>query len=61
MSSSDVEARIDRLEEIAERLEEGKIDLATARELREEADEHLAWLREELDVDAGTLVDVSGE
>ncbi|ERH09512.1 MAG: hypothetical protein J07HX64_01269 [halophilic archaeon J07HX64] len=61
MSSSDIEARIDRLEEIAEQLEAGEIDLATAKELREEADDHLAWLREELDVDGGTLVDVSEE
>jgi exonuclease VII small subunit len=61
MSSSDIEARIDRLEEIAEQLEEGEVDLATAQELREEADDHLAWLREELDVDGSTLVDVSGE
>jgi exonuclease VII small subunit len=61
MSSSDIEARIDRLEEIAEQLEEGEVDLATAQELRGEADDHLAWLREELDVDGSTLVDVSGE
>jgi len=61
MSSSDIEARIDRLEEIAEQLEEGDVDLATASELREEADDHLAWLREELDVDGDTPVDLSGE
>ena len=59
MSSDDIQPRIDRLEEIAEQLEEGAVDLAAAKELREEADEHLAWLREELEVESGSLVERS--
>lgn len=43
--------RIDRLEEIAETLEAGNVDLETAKELRTEAAEHLSTLRSELDVD----------
>ena len=43
--------RMDRLEEIAETLEAGNVDLETAKELRTEADEHLSTLRSELDVD----------
>lgn len=46
--------RMDRLEEIAETLETGEIDLDTAKELRIEADEHLSALRDELDVDGET-------
>jgi exonuclease VII small subunit len=42
---------MNRLEEIAETLEAGDVDLQTAKELRTEADEHLSALREELDVD----------
>jgi exonuclease VII small subunit len=58
MSDPGIEERIDRLETIAERLEAGEVDLATAKELREEADDHLAWLREELDVESGSLVEL---
>jgi exonuclease VII small subunit len=43
--------RMDRLEEIAETLEAGNVDLEAAKELRTEADEHLSTLRSELDVD----------
>lgn len=43
--------RMDRLEEIAETLEAGNVDLETAKELRTEADELLSDLRSELDVD----------
>jgi exonuclease VII small subunit len=61
MSDADIQERIDRLEAIAERLETGEIDLATAKQLREEADDHLAWLRSELDVEDGTLVELPEE
>jgi len=37
----DIAGTIDRLEEIAETLEDGEVDLTTAKELREEADDHL--------------------
>lgn len=56
----DIESRIDRLEEIAETLEDGDIGLETAKELREEADDHLAALREALDVDEGELIEIDG-
>jgi exodeoxyribonuclease VII small subunit len=59
--SAGIEDRIDRLETIAETLEEGNIDLATAKELREEADEHLQTLRKELDVGDGEIIEVSSE
>ena len=59
--SGDIQSRIDRLEEIAETLEEGNIDLATAKELREEADDHLQTLRDQLDVGAGDIIDVDSE
>lgn len=61
MSDDDIQGRIDRLEEIADRLEQGEVDLATAKSLREEADEHLAWLRSELSVESGTLVELPDE
>jgi exonuclease VII small subunit len=61
MSNADIQERIDRLEEIAEQLEEGDLDLASAKELREEADDHLEWLRAELDVEDGTLVELPDE
>jgi len=51
---------ITRLEEIAETLEEGAIDLERARELREEADEHLEALRQELDVGDGEIIEIDG-
>jgi exonuclease VII small subunit len=58
MSDTGIQERIDRLEEIAETLEEGEVDLAAAKDLREEADDHLQWLREQLDVDDGALVEL---
>jgi Exonuclease VII small subunit. len=61
MSDADIQERIDRLEEIAERLEQGEVGLATAKSLREEADEHLEWLRSELSVESGTLVELPDE
>lgn len=54
-------ARIDRLEEIAETLEEGEIGLETAKDLREEADDHLRALRDELDVGDGDIIEIDGE
>jgi|APHM01.1.fsa_nt_gi Exonuclease VII small subunit. len=61
MSDDDIQERIDRLEEIAEQLEDGAVSLATANDLREEADEHLAWLRAELEPEDGSLVELSNE
>ena len=58
MSDPDIQERIDRLEEIAERLEAGEVDLPTAKQLREEADDHLAWLRAELELESGSLVEL---
>jgi Exonuclease VII small subunit. len=51
--------RIDRLEEIAETLEQGEIGLEQAKELREEADDHLESLRDDLDVGDGSIVEVN--
>lgn len=53
--------RIERLEAVAGTLEEGEVDLETAKELREEADDHLAALREELDVGDGEIIEVDTE
>ncbi len=50
--------RIDRLEEIAEILEEGAIGLEDAKRLREEADEHLKSLRDDLDVGDGDIIEL---
>lgn len=60
-TSDDIERRLERLETIAETLEEGSVGLPEAKELREEADEHLEWLRSELEVESGTLVELSDE
>lgn len=49
--------RMDRLEEIAETLETGNVDLERAKELRTEADTHLSELRTELDID-GEITDI---
>lgn len=57
----DIGGRIDRLEAIAETLEDGEVGLERAKELREEADEHLAALREELDVGDGEIIEVPDE
>lgn len=60
MSEDDVDigARIERLEEIAETLEDGDIGLERAKELREEADEHLESLRVALDVGDGDIIEI---
>jgi exonuclease VII small subunit len=56
-----ISERIDRLEAIAETLEDGEIGLERAKELREEADEHLDVLREELDVGDGGIIEMDAE
>lgn len=54
----DIESRIERLEAIAETLEDGEVGLETAKELREEADEHLLTLRDALDVGDGDIIEI---
>lgn len=56
----DIGGQLDRLEAIAETLEEGDVGLERAQELREEADEHLEALREELDVGDGEIIEIDG-
>lgn len=56
----DIGDTIARLEEIAETLEDGSVDLERARELREEADEHLEALRRTLDVGDGEIIEIDG-
>jgi HPt (histidine-containing phosphotransfer) domain-containing protein len=56
----DIAERIERLEEIAETLEDGAVDLPTAKELREEADTHLEELREALDIGDGDIIEIDG-
>ena len=56
----DIGDTIARLEEIAEILEEGTVDIGRARELREEVDEHLERLRRELDVGDGEIIEING-
>lgn len=60
MSDDDVDigARIERLEAIAETLEDGEIGLERAKELREEADDHLDSLRVALDVGDGDIIEI---
>lgn len=60
MSDDDVDigARIERLEAIAETLEDGDIGLERAKELREEADDHLDSLRVALDVGDGDIIEI---
>ena len=60
-SSELITSKVSRLEEIAETLEEGNVDLATAKELREEADDHLKTLREELDTGNGEIIEVMAD
>ena len=57
----DIGGTIDRLEEIAETLEDSEVGLETAKELREEADEHLGALREALDVGDGDIIEIDGD
>lgn len=54
----DISGLINRLEEIAETLEDGDIELDHAKGLREEADKHLETLRETLDVGDGDIVEI---
>ncbi|MEZ3170082.1 exodeoxyribonuclease VII small subunit [Halorubrum sp. RMP-47] len=56
----DIAERIERLEEIAETLENGEVDLPKAKELREEADDHLEALRDALDVGDGDIIEIDG-
>lgn len=58
-ASNEIREKIERLETIAETLEDGTIDLARAKELREEADELLRDLREQLDVGDGAIIEVN--
>ena len=57
----DVGGTIDRLEEIAETLEDGDIGLEMAKKLREEADEQLAMLRDVLGVGDGDIIEIDGD
>lgn len=57
----DIGGTIERLEEIAETLEDGEVGLETAKELREEADEKLATLRDALDVGDGDIIEIAGD
>ena len=57
----DIAETIDRLEEIAETLEDGEAGLTTAKELREEADNHLEKLHDALDVGDGDIIEIDGE
>ena len=57
----DIGGTIDRLEEIAETLEDGDVGLETAKELREEADEKLTMLRDTLDVGDGDIIEIDGD
>jgi exonuclease VII small subunit len=61
VSSEEIQTRIDRLEEIAETLEAGEVDLVTAKKLREEADDHLQTLRQQLDVGDGEIIELDTE
>ena len=63
MSESDVDIgeKIERLEEIAELLEDGEVSLTKAKELREEADIHLENLRDALDVGEGDIIEIEGD
>lgn len=52
-----IQRRIDRVEEIADRLEAGEVDLAEATELRTEAKRHLLALEQQLDVGDGAVIE----
>ena len=54
----DISGLIDRVEEIAETLEDDDIGLERAKELREEADEHLETLQDALDVGDGDIIEL---
>lgn len=53
-----IEDRIERLEEIAQTLEDGEIAFATAADLREKADDHHRAWGEDLDVGDGDIIEV---
>lgn len=57
----DIGSRVARLEEIAETLEAGDVRLERATELREEADDHLATLRDALAVGDGEIIEIDGD
>jgi len=63
MSESDVDIgeKIERLEEIAELLEDGEVSLTKAKDLREEADIHLEDLRDALDVGERDIIEIEGD
>jgi len=50
--------RIERLETIVETLEEQEVSLERAKELRQEADDHLEALRGDLDIADGEIIEV---
>lgn len=56
-----IDERLERLEAIAETLEAGEVSLATAKDLREEADKHLTALREDLDVGNGDIIELDAD
>lgn len=57
-TSEEIEAQIERLRDIAETLEDGDVGLAEAKQLRDEADDHLEDLRETLETDDGRIIEV---
>jgi exodeoxyribonuclease VII small subunit len=63
MSETDVDIgeKIERLEAIAETLEDGEVSLTKAKKLREEAHTHLEDLRDALDVGEGDIIEIEGD
>ncbi|ESS10747.1 MAG: hypothetical protein A07HR60_02766 [uncultured archaeon A07HR60] len=57
-TSEEIEAQIERLRNIAETLEDGDVGLTEAKQLRDEADDHLETLREALETDDGRIIEV---
>jgi hypothetical protein len=53
----DTDGLIHRVAEIVETLEDGDIGLERAKELREEADEHLGTIGDALDVGDGDIIE----
>jgi exodeoxyribonuclease VII small subunit len=58
MSDDPISEKVDRIETIIETLEDGEVSLERAQELRDEGDQLLTELRDELDVGNGTIVEV---
>lgn len=56
--SETLEQRVDRIEQIIERLESEELSLREATELRDEANELLEDLQTELDVGDGTITEL---